>query len=250
MPNRIALVGISINPYFSEKPISMLIILHGALGSASQMKPFGQLLKEKGLENICLDLPGHGRGTDIDAFDMTQFANYILQQMDEMDIQKVDFFGYSMGGYVALQLAFLYPERVGRIFTFSTKFNWTPEGAAHETKLLNPSKIKEKVPAFAATLAERHGEDCWEQVLVKTAEMMINLGNSPLLTESKLKQIQHQVLLATGDRDNTATAEETLQTSRFLPNAKLWISPNTSHPFEKLPITEIVTACGKFFQKE
>lgn len=228
----------------------MLIILHGALGSASQMKPFGQLLNEKGLENICIDFQGHGKAEDIAAFEIPQFANHILLQLDELGIQKADFFGYSMGGYVALQLALLHPERVGRIFTFSTKFNWTTEGAAHETKLLDPSKIKEKVPAFADVLAKRHGADRWEKVLEKTADMMINLGNNPLLTESQFKQINHQVLLATGDRDNTATAEETLQTSRFLPNAQLWISPNTSHPFEKLPIIEIITACGKFFQKE
>lgn len=250
MPNGIDLGGISINPYFSEKRISMLIILHGALGSASQMKPFGELLNEKGIENICIDFPGHGSASDIEAFEITQFAKYILQQMDEMDIQKADFFGYSMGGYVALQLALNHPKRVGRIFTFSTKFNWTTDGAAHETKLLNPSKIKEKVPAFAEILAKRHGEDRWEEVLEKTAKMMINLGTHPLLTENELKQIQHQILLATGDRDTTATAEETLQTSRFLPNAQLWISPNTQHPFEKLPMANLITACGKFYQKD
>jgi len=249
MPNRIDLVGISNNPYFSEKRINMLIILHGALGSASQMKPFGQLLNAKGIENICMDLPGHGAEKNINTFEIPQFSQFVLKQMDERKIQKADFFGYSMGGYVALQLAFAHPERVGKIFTFSTKFNWTAEAATHETKLLNANKIREKVPAFAKILADRHGMDRWEQVLSKTADMMIALGNSPLLRESKLSQIHHEVLLATGDRDNTATAEETLQTSRFLPNAQLWISPNTQHPFEKLPKDEILTACVKFFQK-
>jgi pimeloyl-ACP methyl ester carboxylesterase len=228
----------------------MLIILHGALGSASQMKPFGQLLNENNIENSCLDLPGHGVEEDINAFTISQFAQFVLHQMDAKNIQRADFFGYSMGGYVAIYLAHLHPKRVGKIVTFSTKFKWTADGAAQETKLLNPAKIKEKVPAFAKILAERHGIDKWEQVLSKTADMMMELGRNPLLSESELSQIQHQVLLATGDQDNTATAEETLQTSRFLPNAQLWILPNTQHPFEKLPKDEILTACVKFFQKE
>ena len=250
MPIRIDLVSISNNAYFSGKRSNMLIILHGALGSASQMRPFGQSLNDKGIDNIGLDLPGHGAEEDTNTFEIPLFAQFVLNQMDERKIQKADFFGYSMGGYVALYLAYLYPERVGKIFTFSTKFHWTTEGASHEVKLLNASKIKEKVPAFAKILAERHGVDRWEQILRKTADMMISLGNNPLLGESELNQIHHEVMLATGDQDNTATAEETLQTSRFLANAQLWISPNTQHPFEKLPKDEILTACMKFFQKD
>ena len=46
--------------------------------------------------------------------------------------------GHSMGGYVALKLALKRPELVDRIITLGTKFNWTPEVAAKEVKMLNP----------------------------------------------------------------------------------------------------------------
>jgi pimeloyl-ACP methyl ester carboxylesterase len=226
----------------------MLIILHGALGSASQMEPLQVLMQKYGKKCLLLDLPGHGLNAHLPGFGMDTFWRYVSHSMDGLKIEKADFFGYSMGGYVALALALNEAQKVGKIMTFSTKFNWTPQGAEHEVKMLDPEKIQEKVPAFAMQLSNRHGKN-WKLLLQKTAHMMLDLGNKPLLTGSELKQIQHPVLLSTGDADKTATPEETLAAFRQMPNARLWISPATPHPFEKLPQTEIAAKLNDFISE-
>lgn len=213
-----------------------LLILHGALGSAAQMQAFAALLD---IPSWVPDLPGHGEGIPPEEFSIRAFAQHLLDEMDNQGIEKMDVFGYSMGGYVALVMAHIAPEKLSKIMTFSTKFHWTSETAAKELRHLNVDKIIEKVPQFAMMLEKRHQKQGWQKVVANTAYLMENLGIDPILTDEVLQTIPNPVLLCTGDQDQTATPEETLHAYRMLPNAGLWISARTPHPFEKLPLDEM-----------
>ena len=112
--------------------------------------------------------------------------------------------------------------------------------------MLNPEKIAEKVPAFAKALEQKHGEN-WKTVLTKTAEMMINLGNSPALPLTSLAEIQHSVLIYVGDKDNMVTLEETIAAYRQLQNGQLLVLPQTQHPFEKVNSERIAGEIKSYF---
>ncbi|MBC5775704.1 alpha/beta hydrolase [Pontibacter sp. KCTC 32443] len=216
-----------------------LLLLHGALGAASTLAPLKKALA--GEYNVyTLDFSGHG-GLELpeQGYSIALFAQNVLEYMQEHQLEHVHIFGYSMGGYVALYLAQQHPDRVKSIFTLATKFAWSEETAAKEVKLLNPEKIKEKVPKFATILAERHTPQNWEQVMYKTADMMQQLGKQPSLTPEVLSYIQQPVQVAVGDRDNMVTLEETIQAYRNLPNASLLILPATHHPLETIPVSRL-----------
>lgn len=154
-----------------------------------------------------------------------------------------------MGGYAALAAALQQPTAVASVFTWGTKFAWSPEGAAHETRLLNPAKVAEKVPHFAATLAQRHGPDRWQPLMQHTAAMMQQLGTHPLLTQDSLPQLQRPVQIAVGDSDTMVDIKETLWAYRLLPQAYLQVLPATQHPFETLSITELSAHIRQFIQR-
>ncbi len=216
-----------------------LILLHGALGSAETLEPLREALASA-YKVYSVDFSGHGRLSAIEQeFSIALFASDVLEFMADNKLENAHFFGYSMGGYVALYLAQQQPGKVKSVFTLGTKFNWTPEAAAHEVKLLNPEKIKEKVPQFAATLANRHGAQHWESMMHKTAAMMLQLGNEPVLTPAILAQVQQPVQIATGDNDNMVTIEETVNAFRELPNARLLVLPATRHPLETIPVSRL-----------
>jgi pimeloyl-ACP methyl ester carboxylesterase len=131
--------------------MSHILLLHGAIGSSSQMLPLGNLIDGK-LSVAALDFTGHaGRNAETSEFSIPQFADDVLAWMEENKLGTINIFGYSMGGYVALYLARHYPEKVNRVFTLATKFRWTPEIALQEIKMLDPETIEEKVPLFART---------------------------------------------------------------------------------------------------
>jgi len=152
-----------------------LLLLHGALGSKEQFADLETVLQEK-FKIHTLNFSGHGkRPSHHHAFTIQNFAHEVLDWMNEHYIKTIDIFGYSMGGYVALWLARFYPDRVRKIFTLGTKLNWNEEEAEREIRMLNAEKIVEKIPTFAKSLAERHGEYEWKSVMIKTAAMMKDL---------------------------------------------------------------------------
>lgn len=214
--------------------MQQLLLLHGAIGSANQFEQLVPLL-EKTYKVTAIHFSGHG-GTPIPSadFSIALFAKDVLHWLDSNNIKTIDIVGYSMGGYVALYLAKHHPDRVGKIFTLATKFNWTPEGATKEATMLNPDKISEKVPAFAKKLEHIHGADNWKLVLTKTAAMMLALGASPALNLTDLSEVNHTVLLSVGDKDMMVSLEETIAMYRCLKNAQLLVLPNTQHAFEKV----------------
>lgn len=223
-----------------------LLLLHGAIGSSKQFDALVPLLQNQ-FEVYTHNFSGHGgKPLPTEPFSIELFAKDVLHWMQDNKIETIDIFGYSMGGYVALYLAKHHPSRVGKVFTLATKFNWNAEGAAKEAAMLNPEKIAEKVPAFAKALEQKHGEN-WKTVLTKTAEMMINLGNSPTLLLSALADIQQPVQISVGDKDNMVTLEETIVAYRALINAQLLVLPQTQHPFEKVNTKRIAAEVAQYF---
>ena len=112
---------------------------------------------------------------------------------------------------------------------------------------MNPAKIEEKIPAFAKALEKRHSPLDWKIVLNKTADMMIELGKKPVLTDDVLEKIENEVLISVGDKDTMVTLEETANAAGKLKNGKLFIFSETEHPVEKIDVKKLSTEIIKFF---
>ncbi len=223
-----------------------LLLLHGALGSKHQFTGLENALEGK-FKTHALNFSGHGKtASHHHAFTIQNFAHEVLDWMNEHYDQKIDVFGYSMGGYVALWLARFYPDRIGRVFTLGTKLKWNEEEAQKEIKMLNAEKILEKIPAFAQTLLDRHGEHEWRSVLSKTALMMHDLAGTHL-TEQDFIKIETPVLLGLGEKDNMGTLEETEYTHRLLKNSELKVYSGIQHPFETVPVELLTAEFERFF---
>ena len=223
-----------------------LILLHGALGDAGQLVPLATRLGDSRRVSV-LELEGHG-ATPLRRRPMSieSFAADVIAELDRRDIARADFFGYSMGGYVALYLAATAPERVNRVATLATKLAWTSEIAARETAMLDSATIRAKVPKFAAALEARHTGAGWETLLASTAELLHELGARPRLTDEVLASIAQPVRVGVGDRDVTVTIEECAAAVRQLRSGELEVHPRTSHPFEKAPIDRIARSLVEF----
>lgn len=227
-----------------EKP--SLILLHGALGAASQFTPWLPLL-ESHFTIHTLDLEGHGeRPSTRREFAIDHFAENLEALIVEKGLAPASVFGYSMGGYVALYLAAEKPELVDSVFTFASKVQWDPEIAAREVKMLNPEKIKEKVPRFAQMLEKRHSGNNWESVLHETAGLMFGLGQNNLIAERYAK-VKARVRIGLGDRDSMVGLEETVQAQNSIDGAELLVLPGTPHPLEKINPERICAQIRDFF---
>lgn len=218
-----------------------VILLHGALGSKTQLDPLQRLLVAEGRRVHSVNFSGHsGMPFSQTGFGIETFANDVLSYLDEQNMAQADIFGYSMGGYVALWLAHLQPARVGKIVTLGTKFDWSPESAGKEVKKLDPEKILAKVPAFARILETRHAPNDWRELLQKTAAMMLGLGEQPLLTQPVIASIPHPVTVMLGDQDDMADRAYSEQVAHELPQGRFMLVNDTPHPIEKVRLNELV----------
>jgi pimeloyl-ACP methyl ester carboxylesterase len=215
-----------------------LLLLHGALGSSKQFQQLEEILSE--IYKIHkFDFAGHGLNNEsAKPLRIELFADEIVQYIQSNNLNGIDVFGYSMGGYAALYSAYKNPEMFGSIFTLATKFDWNPDSSARESKMLNPDIILEKVPKYAAELESLHGNN-WKALLEQTAEMMINLGNNPSLNADILKNINNKIMISVGDKDNMVSLEESILAYRNLPNSSFLVLPKTIHPIGKLNIKQL-----------
>jgi pimeloyl-ACP methyl ester carboxylesterase len=223
-----------------------LLLLHGAIGAKDQLAPLAGSLQDS-YEIYTLNFPGHGGEPAPSVFSIEVFADHVLRWLEENRISTIDVFGYSMGGYVALYLAKHHPQKIGRLFTLATKFSWDQATSQKEITMLDPTRIEEKLPAFAKALEERHQPNDWKHVLAATAQMMIDLGKKNTLSLEDYTPIASSALICIGDRDKMVTLEETIAVYRQLKNGQMLILPNTPHPLEQVSLERLSSEVRSFF---
>lgn len=223
-----------------------LLLLHGAIGSEEQLFPLRDLLNDH-FNVHSFSFAGHGGKALPSTMSIDLFASEVLDYIEQKRLSNTLIFGYSMGGYVGMYFTHRYPHMIDKIATLGTKFIWTPEIAAKETKMLQVNIIEEKVPAFAQMLAKRHGANEWKMVLSATALLLSELGANPLLTDEVLNQINTKSMLMIGEKDNMVSQEETASIVQCLQNAELKVLPNTTHPIEQINTQMLAEELLRFF---
>ncbi len=222
-----------------------LLLLHGAIGSASQFHHLEKALAP--YYNVHLfDFPGHGGKEATAPFSISFFAAAVMEFLDTHELDHVSLFGYSMGGYVGLYLAKHHPQRIDHVITLATKFEWDEDIAARETRMLQPEVIEQKLPAFAATLAQRHTPGDWKQVLNDTAVMLGEMGKDNPLKAADYATIDTPALVMVGDSDKMVSLAETLATYKQLPAGHLAVLPSTPHPIEQVDTDMLVMLIRRF----
>jgi uncharacterized protein (TIGR02246 family) len=101
-----------------------LVLLHG--GGSTIDTTFGKVLPflAKTRQVIAFEQQGHGHTADIvdRPFTFEQSADDTVALMNHLEIEKADFFGFSNGGNIALQIAIRYPNRVRKLGVASAMF--------------------------------------------------------------------------------------------------------------------------------
>lgn len=91
-----------------------LVLIHGLFGTRENLGAIARRLKHSH-KIYAIDLPNHGRSEFSDHISLAGLANAVLGWMDEQKLSEAHFFGHSLGGKVAMELALLAPDRVRSI---------------------------------------------------------------------------------------------------------------------------------------
>lgn len=224
-----------------------LILLHGALGAASLMYKLSRALDEVAVVHV-LDFSGHGDAAwPEEAFSTSLFEQDALQFMDARDIESAHFFGYSLGGFVALKLAKNHPTRVKSITTLATKFDWTEAISARECKNLDAANLEEKAPRFVKSLVNIHQKNDWK-VVVAATQTFLSAMHLDKFSSSDFESIKTPVRLMVGDRDKMVSIQETMNAWHLLPNAEFAVLPDCHHSWEQVDRELLKILIEKFME--
>lgn len=232
-----------------------LFLLPGALGTSTLFKDLAETLQTD-FHIHTPDYSGHG-GTPLNetAFSIDGCAMDLRDRIRRWcdDGAPVYVAGHSLGGYTALWAALQGEQRIQRVMTIGTKFDWNPEFAARETAMLDPEILLDKAPAFALELKHRHapadGSDPerWRLLLKNTAGMMTGLGAQPPLTTETLAQLKIPVRICVGDRDRMVSIDESMWAWKAIPDAQFCVMPASPHQIEKVRTDRLAFEIRSFF---
>jgi pimeloyl-ACP methyl ester carboxylesterase len=115
-----------------------IVLLHGFLENKKMWNEYIDLFSEK-YRVIAIDLLGHGKSDSLGyVHSMEENANVVHEVLEHLNIPKAIIVGHSMGGYVGLAFAELYPENISKLVLL----NSTSKEDSHEKKINRNRAIK------------------------------------------------------------------------------------------------------------
>jgi pimeloyl-ACP methyl ester carboxylesterase len=115
-----------------------IVLLHGFLENKKMWKDYITLFAEKN-RVITIDLLGHGESESLGyVHSMEDNANVVQEVLQHLKIEKATILGHSMGGYVGLAFAELFPKNIQKLVLL----NSTSKADSHEKKINRNRAIK------------------------------------------------------------------------------------------------------------
>ncbi|HET7480154.1 MAG TPA: 2-succinyl-6-hydroxy-2,4-cyclohexadiene-1-carboxylate synthase [Rubrobacteraceae bacterium] len=113
-----------------------VLFLHGFMGASEDWRAVMTALEDR-FFSVSVDLPGHGGSVGLlpGSYAFESAARMVLDVLDELEIDRAAFVGYSMGGRLALYLALRYPERYGGLLLESASPGLESEEARTERRI-------------------------------------------------------------------------------------------------------------------
>ncbi|WP_264535380.1 alpha/beta fold hydrolase [Flavobacterium sp. N1736] len=202
-----------------------IVLLHGFLENKKMWKEYVTLFSEKN-RIITIDLLGHGETECLGyVHSMEENANAVHEVLEHLHIEKAIIVGHSMGGYVGLAFAELFPKSIQKLVLLnSTSKEDSSEKKLNRTRAIKA--VKQNYVGFVSlaianlfsennrTRLEKEIEEVKEQALQTPLQGIIaSLEGMKIRKdrESLLKKNLFPVLLILGKKDPVLNYEEGIE---------------------------------------
>ena len=155
---------------------SAIVLIHGFLENNSMWNGISKVLSKRN-RVICIDLLGHGKTGNLGYIhSMEDQAQMVKSVLNHLKLRKYIFVGHSMGGYVALAFAKLFPESVkGLCLMNSTALPDSEEKKINRDRAIKALKKNHKLFISAAIpmlFAEKNREIYLKEIEQITQEAL------------------------------------------------------------------------------
>jgi len=214
-----------------------LLFIHGNGGSSNNF--FKQVpYFSKKYKVIIADSRVQGKSTDPgDSLTYEMMADDYAALLDAMKIDSAFVVGWSDGGINGLLLAIRHPEKVKKLAI--TGANLRPDNTAIPQELIDMIE-----PAYTE-LKNKPDKNEMEKTGYKLTRLLFE---QPNITDAELHKINCPTLVIGGDND-VIKVEHTMEIFNNIPQAYLWILPNSGHSTPVKYADEFNKKVDDFFKK-
>jgi pimeloyl-ACP methyl ester carboxylesterase len=211
-----------------------LVLIHGAGGMHLYWPP--EIRRLRGYCVYAIDLPGHGKSDICDGQQtIGDYARYLVQWLESIQIRRAVFVGHSMGSAIALTLAIDHPEYVvglgllgagARLRVNPELLNYAADLTTFykATDLLVECSFSPGAPPRLIELASKRMEEVRQSVLYGDL-----LACNRFDVMDRLGAVQQNTLVVCGADDQMTPARYAQYLSSSIPNARLTVIPNAGH---------------------
>ncbi|MBD2440036.1 alpha/beta fold hydrolase [Nostoc sp. FACHB-110] len=248
--------AVSLNTYVQGQGFPILAI-HGHPGSGRSLSVFTNHLSKR-FQTFAPDLRGYGKNRYQGNFAMTDHLTDLEALLNRFAIEKCLILGWSLGGILAMELAFKMPERVTGLILVATAarpygshppITWQDNlytGIAAILNLIKPSwqwnidtfgkrsLFRYLIQQHTATAYKYIAQEAVPAYLQTSAAATRALSTALRSKYNRLTELDHincPSLVLAGAQDRHITAESSLETARHLKNSQWQCYPNTAHLF-------------------
>lgn len=194
---------------------------------------------------ILPDLPGSGRSPALmTPATIEQMAKTVRELLDRLEIGECTLIGHSMGGYITLAFAALYPDRLNALGLFhSTAYPDSEEKKATRRKAIDFIKangsaafIRQSAPNLFSAYTREHRPDIVETTIANYSGMaapsLIGYYEAMIGRPDRtatLRQFPRPVLFVIGRDDNVVPLQQSLEQCHLPAICHLHIVENAGH---------------------
>ncbi len=209
-----------------------IVLVHGFASSLARNwgnSGWIDFLVGEGRRVIGLDCRGHGSSEkphDSAAYAGHQMPDDVIAVMDDLGLDRVDVMGYSMGGWITLNLLSRHAARFHSAVVGGAGLRTAAADPARRASIASaleatdPSTITDETARGFRQFAERAGND-----LAALAALQRSERGAP--DEDALRRLDLPVLVVCGDDDPALDAARAL--AQLVPDAQLEILPGENH---------------------
>lgn len=208
-----------------------LVLLHGGLLTIEL--GFGDVLPALAERHkvVAIELQGHGRTADCDRpLSLERLADDVAHVLTEVDVDRADVVGFSLGGLVTVELARRHPERVHRLVVASIPTR--PDGFHEEVRSPDAQPGVGRMPTEDDF---RAWEDAYRAVApdpdhFSTFQTKLSafVGSLPGWSDDELRELTVPTLVLIGDND-FVRVEHAAHMQDVLRDARLAVVPGATH---------------------
>lgn len=216
-----------------DRSLPPLILLHGSSSNSAMW--IGDISEyTKYYRVYAVDLPGEpGKSVDIRP-DLTTsaYSDWMKDVFDEFKIEKASFVGISLGGWLAIKFALVYPDKINRLVLLCPS-GIGPQKASVMLYML-PLKLLGKwgeVKTIKKVMGIKEiSEETIEYSRLISKNFSPYMGLVPVFSDEELKRLSSPIMLIVGEKDALLDSKKTAErVKKALPYAQIILLPGAGH---------------------